>query len=96
MFKLYAFSISNPLYIVNCLECFPNEWNKANIAPAYKKGDKQLINNYRPVSLLPIYPKDFEKIIYNSLFKFLDTNKLLNNNQSGFHPGEFCMHQLLR
>ena len=50
--KLCSFLISKPLHIIfrNCFEneCFPNEWKKANIVPAYKKGDKQLINNYRP------------------------------------------------
>ena len=56
------------------------------------EGDKQLIKNYRTVSLLPICAIVFEKIIFNSLFKFLDTNKLLNKNQSGFRPG---VHQLL-
>ena len=91
------FNIKTLVYFLkNCLknECFPNEWKKANIVPAYKKGNKQLINNYRPVSLLPICAKVFEKIIYNSLLEFLDTNKLLNNNQSGFHPGDSCKHQL--
>ena len=92
------FNIKTLVYFLkNCLknECFPNEWKKANIVPAYKKGNKQLINNYRPVSLLPISAKIFEKIIYNSLLEFLDTNKLLNNNQSGFQPGDSCKHQLL-
>ena len=81
----------------NCLdkECFPNEWRKVNIVPAYKKGDKQLINNYRPVSLFPICPKVFEKTILNSLIEYLDTSKLLSNNQSGFHPGHACVHQFL-
>ena len=67
MIKLCAFSISKPLHILfkNSLEneCFPSEWKKANIVLAYKKGDKQLINNYRPVSLLPIHAKVFDKTI---------------------------------
>ena len=75
-------------------ECFPNGWKKA-IAPAYKKGEKQLINNYWKISLLAICAKVFEKIIFNSLFEYLDTNKLLNNNQSGFCPGNLCVHHLL-
>ena len=65
MIKLCAFSITKPLHILlkSCLEneCFPNEWKKENIVPAYKKGDKQLINNYQPVSLLLICAKVFEK-----------------------------------
>ena len=74
---------------------FPKEWKKANIAPVHKKSDKQLIKNYRPVSLLPVCGKIFEKIIFNSLFKYLDDNNLLNGNQSGFHPGDSCVCKLL-
>ena len=43
-------------------EYFPNEWKKANIIPIHKKGDKQIIKNYRSVLLLPICGKIFEKI----------------------------------
>ena len=99
MIKLCAFSISKPLHILfkNYLEkdCFPNEWKKANTASAYKKGDKQLFNNYRTVSLLPICDNVFEKIIFNSLFEYLDTNKLLNDDQCGFRPSDSSVHQLL-
>ena len=68
---------------------------KKQISQFTKKGDKHIIKNYRPVSLLPICSKIFEKIIFNSLFKYLDDNKLLNCNQSGFRPGDSCAHQLL-
>ena len=44
---------------------------------------------------MPICSKIFEKFIFNSLFKYLDVNNLLNSNQSGFWPGDFCVHQLL-
>ena len=54
MLELYASTISKPLFLVfkHSLEneCFPNEWKKANIVPIHKKGDTQLIQNYRPVS----------------------------------------------
>ena len=60
-----------------------------------KKGDKQIIKNYRPVSLLPICSKIFEKIIFNSLFKYFEDNKLLKCNQSGFRSGDSWVHQLL-
>ena len=97
--KMCASSIAKPVAILfrNCLEseCFPKEWKKANIVPVHKKHDKQLIKNYRPVSLLPICSKIFEKVIFNSLFKYLDDNNLLNSNQSGFRSGDSCVHQLL-
>ena len=70
MIKLCVSSISKPLHLIfrNCPETksFPKEWKKTNIIPFHKKGDKQLITNYRPVSLLPLCGKVFEKIISNS------------------------------
>ena len=99
MVKLCPTSISKPLSILfrNCFEnkCFPKEWKKANIVPVHKKNYKQLIKNYRPVSLLPISSKIFEKMIFNSLFKYLEDNNRLNGNQSGFRPGDSCVHKLL-
>ena len=71
MIKLCAISIAKSLSYLfrNCFEtnCFPKEWKKVNIVPVHKKNDKQLIENYRPVSLLPIFGQIFEKIIFNSL-----------------------------
>ena len=45
-------------------------WKKANIVPTFKKGDKQRIKNYRPVSLLPVCGKVFERLLYNNMFSF--------------------------
>ena len=51
--------------------------------------------NYRPVSLLPICGKIFERLIFNPVFEFLEENKLLSPNQSGFRPNDSCENQLL-
>ena len=67
---------------------FPNLWKKANVVPIHKKGEKDLIKNYRPVSILPIFGKFFERLIFNSLFKYI------NPNQSGFRPFHSCVNQL--
>ena len=51
-------------------------WKLANVTPIFKKGDKQLIKNFRPISLLPICGKILEKIIFNNLYTYLNTNNL--------------------
>ena len=81
----------------NCINSgiSPNIWKKSNVVPVYKKGDKQVVENYRPVSLLPIFGKILERLIFNSLFEFLHENNLLNENQSGFRPSDSCEYQLL-
>ena len=73
---------------------YPDIWKKSNI-PVYKKNDKRLVNNYRPISLLPVFGKIFEKIIFNKIYKFLSEEKLLNPNQSGFRPSDSCINQLI-
>ena len=55
---------------------YPDTWKKSNIVPVHKKGDKQIINNYRPVSFLPICSKILEKVIFDSIIRFLNENKL--------------------
>ena len=44
------------------------------------------MNNYRPVSLLPVFGRIFEKLIFNKIYSFLDSEKPLNTNQSDFRP----------
>ena len=61
MLRLSATSISKPRHILFNNSVI-NEWKKANIVPVHKKGDKQIIKIYRPVSILPIYSKIFEKL----------------------------------
>ena len=74
---------------------FPGLRKKSNIYPIHKKGDKQIINNYRPVSLLPTCEKIFERLIFNSLFEYLEKCKLLSAHQSGFRANNSCVDQLL-
>ena len=53
-----------------------------------QKIDKQLLKNYRQISLLSIFGKIFETIIYNNIFEYLTANKLISENQSGFKPSD--------
>ena len=94
MFKICDSAIVKPLTILfkNLISqgIFPDNWKKSNICPIHKKGDKQIVNNYRPVSLLPICGKIFERLIFNSLYQLLE-----EHNQSGFLCNDSCINQLL-
>ena len=74
---------------------YPDIWKKSNIIPVHKKNHKQLVNNYRPISLLPIVGKIFEKIIFNRIYNFISEENLLNHDQSGFRLSDFGVNQLL-
>ena len=74
---------------------YPDIWKKSNIIPVHTKNDKRLVNNYRPISLLPVFGKIFEKIVFNKIYKLLLKEKLLNPNQSGFRPSDSCINQLI-
>ena len=58
---------------------FPIDWKLARVSPVFKKGKKSDLNNYRPISVIPIVAKIFEQIIYNQLYKYLNDNSLLTN-----------------
>ena len=60
--KLYNISLNSGV--------FPKIFKISKITPIYKKGNKECIENYRPVSTLPIFGKIFEKIIYKRLYSF--------------------------
>ena len=86
MIKLCGNSICKPLSMIfnDCLDegKFPHEWKKANVVPVHKKGNKQSLKNYRPISLLTICSKNFEHLLYNEMFTL------------GFRPGDSCVNQL--
>ena len=99
MIKICDKSLLKPLIILfeNSIKssCYPDIWKKSNVIPAHKKNDKRLVNNYRPISLLPIFGKIFEKITFNRIYNFLLKEELLNPNQFGFRPSDSCINQLL-
>ena len=94
MLKICDTAIVEPLSIIfnNCINqsMFPDIWKQSNICPIHKKGDKQIINNYRPIC-----GKIFERIIFNSLYEYVEKNKLLSVHQSGFRSNDSCLNQLL-
>ena len=67
---------------------FPDEWKCAKVLPLYKHGEHRDMNNYRPISIIPVVAKVFERIIYEQVCAFLTNNGILSNYQSGFR----CLH----
>ena len=87
------------LKTVSCLQHsqeFIHTYGKKPILfPSTRKRVGKKKKNYRPISLLPIFGKIFEKLLFDTLFCHLCDNNLLTQNQSGFRPGDSTINQLL-
>ena len=73
----------------------PNMLKQQYITPVFKKGDKSLASNYRPISLTSHIIKIFERVMRKQIISYLETNNLLTNAQHGFRSGRSCLSQLL-
>ena len=56
----------------------------ARVTPIYKDGSRIEISNYRPISVLPVVSRLFEKLVYDQLYMYLNSNTLIHSGQSGF------------
>ena len=74
----------------------PLEWKLAKVTPIFKKGKRQDVNGYRPISIIPVVVKVFERIIYDQFYKYLNDNDLLANCQSGFRSLHSTLFPCLR
>ena len=63
---------------------FPQEWKESRVSPVYKSGARNDPSNYRPISVIPVIAKIFEKIVYEQLYEYLNNYNLLTTCQSGF------------
>ena len=73
----------------------PNDWKEANITPLYKKGPRNLAENYRPISLTSVVCKVMESILKDKIMAFIIDNNLLKMSQHGFMPKRSCLTNLL-
>jgi len=98
LIKQTATALLEPLTILinQCLEqgVFPDRIKISKIHPAFKKGDKKSIDNYRPISLVPIIGKILEKVILNQLQAHFEDNQLLQHEQYGYRKGLSTTHAL--
>ena len=73
----------------------PSDWRDANITPIFKKGDKHLAENYRPVSLTSVSCKLLEHIICRHMLNHFEKYNILTSLNHGFRSGYSCETQLL-
>ena len=94
--KECASELATPLYIIynRSLKSgvFPTLFKVANVTPIFKSGDKSKVNNYRPISLLPIISKVFEKLCYSRLFSHVRGH--ISDCQHGFMKGRSTLTNL--
>ena len=64
----------------------PDKLKIAKVIPIYKKQDKEVFSNYRPVSLLPCFSKILERLVFDRCLDYINNNTILNDKQFGFRP----------
>jgi len=74
----------------------PQEMKLARVIPLFKSGDNSLFTNYRPISVLPVFSKFLERIVYNRLINFLNKYDILSRNQYGFRKNYSTAHALIQ
>ena len=86
-------TITPPLtHIINqslCTGIFPDRLKIAKVIPLFKKGNQHILNNYRPISLLPVISKVSEKIVFDQLYQYFTNNDLVFTSQYGFRKLHF-------
>ena len=85
--KLFNYSLSTG--------CYPAEWKCSNVTPVFKSGNKSMVSNYRPISLLSIPSKILERIVHRKLLHHLISNSILSPRQFGFRPGSSTQEAIL-
>ena len=89
--KAVKHEIVKPLtFIINQslkTETFLDRLKVARVRPLFKKGDNQLITNYRPISILPSLSKLFEKVMHMQLTYYLESKTLMTTTQYGYRSG---------
>ena len=83
-------------YFNRCMQegFFPDELKTGRISPIYKKDNEELLENYRPVSTLPVFGKILEKLIYKRFYSFFISKGIINENQFGFRKNHSTSHAL--
>ncbi|KAK4828998.1 hypothetical protein QYF61_001754 [Mycteria americana] len=73
----------------------PADWRLANVMPIFKKGRKEDLGNYRPVSLTSVPGKLMEQIILSAITRHVENNQGIKPSQHGFRKGRSCLTNLI-
>ena len=73
----------------------PRDWVSANVVPVFKRDDRHIPSNYRPISLTSVVIKTMERIIHSELTVVLESHNLISTHQFGFHKNHSATHLLL-
>ena len=83
--KLIASSLSDLFNFSVNTKAYPDNFKVAKVTHIFKSGDRDDVNNYRPISRIPTaIARVFEKLICIQLYQYFVNNKLLSNQQFGF------------
>ena len=65
---------------------FPSDWKTARVIPLFKNGQRSVLDNYRPISILPVVSKIMERLLYNQISDYFTKKQFLSKHQFGFKP----------
>ena len=74
---------------------FPDDWKCARVTPLFKQGEASDLNNYRPISVISVIAKVFERIVCDQLYNFLSDEGIISTHQSGFRSSHSTLTVLL-
>ena len=74
---LISYSLCEVFNLSTITGVFPEEWKCSKVIPLFKQGERADINNYRPISIIPVVAKVFERIIYDQLYAYLSDNNMI-------------------
>ena len=74
---------------------FPDKWKEARVSLIHKGNENNIADNFRPISILPVVAKVFERIIYHQLYSHLTNNSIITRFQSGFRSNHSTLTALI-